>query len=104
MVKLRLVPYKLKIKNLEKSKKGKPAFEDLEKTEFKKYFQEFIEDHKALEIDVSKERIFNCESCKHDTQNDIFYGNLGYRASYGSSWSLSFFSGNYRRVFSSTCS
>jgi hypothetical protein len=43
MVKLRLVPYKLKIKNLEKSKKGKPAFEDLEKTEFKKYFQEFHE-------------------------------------------------------------
>ncbi len=78
MVKLKLIPYKFKIKNVDKSKKGKPVYEDLEGLDFKKYFQEFIKDHQALEIDAKGERIFNCESCKHNSESDIFYGNFGY--------------------------
>ena len=77
MVKLRLVPYKLRVKNLDKSKKGSPVYDDLEDSDFRKYFQEFIKDHQSLDIDTTNEKIFNCDSCKHNINDDVFYGNLG---------------------------
>ena len=78
MVKLKLVPYVLKIRNLDKSKRKNPMYEDLNTLDFAKLFQEFIKDNKSINIDETNEKIFSCDNCQQDKSTSIYYGNLGY--------------------------
>jgi len=88
MVKLKLVPYKIKIKNLDKSKKGKPVYFNLKQINFEGYFQEFIKDHKEILIDSGNETIFNCSDISLNKKDSIYYGIFG---SGGYGYSASFF-------------
>ncbi len=78
MVKLKLVPYILKIRNLDKSKRNKPFYEDLTNLNFVKHFQDFIKANKEINIDQATEKIFCCENCKLDSSSSVYYGNLSY--------------------------
>jgi len=94
MVKLKLVPYKLKIKDLDKSRKGKPIYLDLAQNNFEGYFQEFIKDHKEITIDSGNETIFNCSDIDFNKNDSVYYGILG---SGGYGYSAPFFDVNTKK-------